>query len=175
VTFRGACWSSEAGDCYSVLPRTILLGTSVKKAKRRADTVGRLCENIREEGPATNGTFSISIRGFYLQRQPLRRRQRRSQRLRSLRLSLRRQRLSHLRLLLRRRASSSIYSPPFRVTTPFLGAGQLPALSLHMASVHQVMNALYSYVNRIYVPHSTKCRGAQRLPLEERMVISRSG
>jgi hypothetical protein len=25
-----------------------------------------LCENIREEGPATNGTLSISIRGFYL-------------------------------------------------------------------------------------------------------------
>ena len=30
------------------------------------DEARRLCENTREEGPATNGTLSISIRGFYL-------------------------------------------------------------------------------------------------------------
>src|SRR5215212_4498743 len=39
----------------------------------------------------------------------------------------------------------------------------------------RLRNASYSYAKRMYVEHITKCRGAQRLPLEERMVIVSPG
>jgi hypothetical protein len=42
-------------------------------------------------------------------------------------------------------------------------------------SLHRARRASYSYAKRMYVNHSTLCRGARRLPLEERMVTPRSG